>query len=187
MASYVALLYSIVLGEGRRVMMADLRAMAAGLGLGHPETVVATGNLVFDADDTPIATLEQQLEAAFVARFGKRVDIILRGAWAWHRLAAGNPFREAAAADGSLVHVRVMRERLTDKELDRLAPYASGGEQMRVVDGDLWIHFAGQRPSEGRMLGQLSARRGGIGTVRNWNTVVKIAAMLEARGQAAEP
>jgi len=122
------------------------------------------------------------LEAVFADRFGKRIDFILRRAEDWHRLAAGNPFREAAAADGSLVHVRVMREKLTEAELDRLAPYAVGGEQMRVVDGDLWIHFAGQRPSEGRMLGQLTARRGGIGTVRNWNTVVRIAAMLEARG-----
>ncbi|SHE77566.1 Uncharacterized conserved protein, DUF1697 family [Kaistia soli DSM 19436] len=181
MASYVALLYSIVLGEGRRVVMADLRAMAAELGLDNPQTVVATGNLVFDSAETPLATLERQLEGAFADRFGKRIDFILRRADDWHRLAVGNPFRTAAGADGSLVHVRVMREKLTASELQRLAPYATGGEQLRLVDGDLWIYFAGQRPSEGRMLGQLTARRGGIGTVRNWNTVARIVALLDAR------
>lgn len=182
MAAYVALLYSIVLGEGRRLVMADLRAMAVELGLGNPQTVVATGNLVFDSGESSIATLERRLEDAFEDRFGKRIDFILRRAEDWHRLAAGNPFPEAASADGSLVHVRVMREKLPAAELERLAPYATGGEQLRLVDGDLWIHFERLRPSEGRMLGQLTTRRGGIGTVRNWNTVAKIAAMLDARG-----
>ncbi|TIV68678.1 MAG: DUF1697 domain-containing protein, partial [Mesorhizobium sp.] len=30
MRTYIALLYSILLGEGRRVVMADLKAMAEG-------------------------------------------------------------------------------------------------------------------------------------------------------------
>ncbi|TIX36354.1 MAG: DUF1697 domain-containing protein, partial [Mesorhizobium sp.] len=44
MQTYVALLYSIVLGEGRRVVMSDLKAMAESLGLNNPRTLVATGN-----------------------------------------------------------------------------------------------------------------------------------------------
>ncbi len=175
----VALLYSIVLGEGRRLIMADLRAMVADLGLSAPRTVVATGNLVFEADAEPPRQLEARLEAAFAARFGKPIAIIVRSGADWLRLAASNPFPQEAAAAGSRVHVRVMREPMGEGELERLAPYADHGEELRLIGGDLWIHFKEALPSEGRLLGQLSSRRGGIGTVRNWNTVVKIAAMLE--------
>ncbi|TIO91164.1 MAG: DUF1697 domain-containing protein, partial [Mesorhizobium sp.] len=47
MRTYVALLYSIILGEGRRVVMSELKAMAEAIGLKNVRTLVATGNLVF--------------------------------------------------------------------------------------------------------------------------------------------
>ncbi len=179
MTAHVALLYSIVLGEGRRVVMADLRALAADCGFEAPRTIGASGNLVFDAgaEAEALFVIESRLERAFAERFGKAISIILRRGPDWLRLAAGNPFAAEAAEDGSRVHVRIMRAPLPDAELERLAAYVDGGERLRIVDGDLWIHFAGKLPSEGRLLGQLNARRG-IGTVRNWNTVAKIAAML---------
>ena len=80
MTTYVALLHSIVLGPGRRVVMADLKAMAAEVGFRDPRTWVATGNLVFDGEDAPLATVESRLETAFHARFGKHVDIVVRSA-----------------------------------------------------------------------------------------------------------
>lgn len=46
---YVALLHSIVLGAGRRVVMADLRRMAEDIGYMDCRTLVSTGNLVFEA------------------------------------------------------------------------------------------------------------------------------------------
>ncbi|RWL89300.1 MAG: DUF1697 domain-containing protein, partial [Mesorhizobium sp.] len=62
MQTYVALLYSIILGEGRRVVMADLKSMAEELGLKNVRTLVATGNLVFEARTGEISKLEQRLE-----------------------------------------------------------------------------------------------------------------------------
>lgn len=47
MNDYVALLHSIVLGAGKRLIMADLRALAEELGFTDCRTLVATGNLVF--------------------------------------------------------------------------------------------------------------------------------------------
>lgn len=182
MKSYVALLYSIVLGPGRRVLMADLRAVAEALGYSDATTIGASGNLLFQAHPAPLGELEAALEAGFAARFGKSVDIILRDAESWRRLAAGNPFPEAAARDGARVHVRVMRQPAAESDLARLSAYASGGEELRIVDGDLWMHFADRLPSEGKLIGQLTAKRSGVGTVRNWNTVAKIAAALEEAG-----
>jgi uncharacterized protein (DUF1697 family) len=57
-------------------------------------------------------------------------------------------------------------------------PYQTQGEQVCIVDGDVWIAFAG-RPSESKLLGLLSPKRmGGIGTARNWNTVRRLGEML---------
>ena len=57
MKAYVALLHSIVLAGGRRVVMADLKAMAEALGYRAPRTLVATGNLLFKSPEKPLSEL----------------------------------------------------------------------------------------------------------------------------------
>ena len=174
MTTYVALLHSIVLGPGRRLLMADLKAMATELGFADPRTWVATGNLIFEGEDAPLAEVEGRLEAAFSTRFGKPVDIILRTAPAWRRLAAQNPFPKGNGAD---IGIRVMRKPLGPDILPRLEAIAEPGMGLALVDGDLWIDFA-SKPSEARLLSHLTTKKLGIGTLRNANTVKALAAML---------
>ena len=92
MNDYVALLHSIVLGAGKRLIMADLRALAEELGFTDCRTLVATGNLVFRAEAAPVREIEDRLERAFEDRFGKHVDILVRSGGDWLKLAADNPF-----------------------------------------------------------------------------------------------
>lgn len=178
MTTYVALLYSIVLGPGRRVVMSDLRDMAVDLGLANPRTLVATGNLVFEAEGKPVATLERELEAAFAQKFGKHVDIIVRDAAAWLKLVAANPFPEESEREPDQVGVRVMREPVTPDIVERLRPYVAADEKVAAVNGDIWLRFS-RSAGTSRLLGALTPKRaGGIGTSRNWNTVRRLGDMV---------
>ncbi len=179
MAGYVALLHSIILGGGKRVVMNDLRAMADDLGLKSPRTLVATGNLVFENGRASLPTLETRLETAFAARFGRHVDIILRRAADWRRLVAGNPFPAEAETDAQRLIVRVSRRPVDPVVVAGLDRYLTAGERVVAIDGDLWIHFAGS-PSGSKLVGALTPKRlGGAGTLRNWNTVAGLVHMLD--------
>lgn len=180
MQTYVALLYSIILGEGRRVVMANLKAMAEGLGLKNVRTLVATGNLVFEARADEISKLEQRLEKAFEKTFGRHVDIIVRGAEDWLKLAAGNPFPAESADAADQVAVRVMRQPAPEEAAAILAAYAAEDEKVRLVGGDIWLVFSRERPSS-RLLAAANHKRMGIGTSRNWNTVRRLAEMVGKR------
>ena len=178
MTTYVALLYSIIIDKSRRVAMADLRSIADKLGYQNPRTLVSTGNMIFEAEDQPVAKVEAALEKAFAEFHGKRVDIIIRRADDWRKLVAANPFPDESAANPDQVVVRVMRDRARPEIADFLRPYQTQGEQVSIVDGDVWIAFASQ-PSLSKLLGQLAPRRmGGIGTARNWNTVRRLGEKL---------
>jgi uncharacterized protein (DUF1697 family) len=177
MQTYVALLYSITLGEGRRLVMADLKAMAEGLGLKNPRTLVATGNLVFETRATDIDKLEQRLETAFEKSFGRHVDIIVRAAEEWLKLAAGNPFPVDSAEAGDQVAVRVMRNPAPADAVVTLQAYAAEDEKVFSAGGDIWVVFSRERPSS-RLLAAMNHKRMGIGTSRNWNTVRKLAEMV---------
>jgi uncharacterized protein (DUF1697 family) len=180
MQTYVALLYSIILGEGRRVVMADLKAMAESLGLKNVRTLVATGNLVFEARATKIADLELRLEAAFEKTFGRHVDIIVRGADDWLRVASGNPFPVESAEAGDQVAVRVMRKPASADAVAALHACAAEDEKVLSVEGDIWVVFSRERPSS-RLLAATNHKRLGIGTSRNWNTVRRLAEMVGSR------
>lgn len=173
-ATYVALLHSIVLAPGKRLVMADLKAMAEELGFRAPRTLVATGNVIFEADEAPLAAIEDRLETAFKARFGKHVDIVLRRADAFLRLAATNPFPDGNAPD---VGIRVMRRPLGPEVLPKLQQLAAPEIRLALVDGDLWIDFS-QKPSETKLLSHLTTKKLGIGTLRNANTINGLAKML---------
>ncbi|WLR94371.1 DUF1697 domain-containing protein [Shinella zoogloeoides] len=174
MTTYVGLLHSIVLGPGKRLVMADLRAMAEELGFRNTRTLVATGNLVFDGDAAPPADIEARLEAAFRTRFGKHVDIVLRTEDAFRRLAAKNPFPDGNGPD---VGIRVMRRPLGPDALARLEAIAAPDIRLALVDGDLWVDFS-RKPSETKLLSHLTTKKLGIGTLRNANTVNGLCAML---------
>lgn len=174
MITYVALLHSIVLGGGKRVVMADLRAMAEGLGYRNCRTLVSTGNLVFETGRSSIGDIEQALETAFEKRFGKHVDIIARTGADWLKLTAGNPF---PSGGGSEVGVRVMRVPLDEGVLDLLERHR-GEEKIAIINGDLWVDFGG-KASETRLLSAMTTGKLGIGTIRNANTVAGLAQMID--------
>ncbi|MGP4673356.1 DUF1697 domain-containing protein [Agrobacterium salinitolerans] len=173
MNDYVALLHSIVLGPGKRLIMADLRALAEQLGFTDCKTLVATGNLVFRAEMAPVREIEDRLGRAFEKRFGKHVDILVRAGDDWLKLAADNPFPQGNPPD---VCVRVMRAPLDHSVLELLEKYR-GREKITLAGGDLWIDFCG-KPSESRLLPVLTTKRLGVGTTRNANTVNGLAEML---------
>lgn len=68
MTRLVALLRGINVG-GIRIRMADLKEVFVGLGFVNVRTVLASGNVLFDAEDNP-ATAKARIEAALTERFG---------------------------------------------------------------------------------------------------------------------
>jgi uncharacterized protein (DUF1697 family) len=175
---FAALLHSIVLGGGRRVIMADLRDLALAAGFENPRTLAATGNLIVTSmAGISAVEAESALEEGIRQAFGRHIDVIARPADAFIHMAASNPFPGESALDGSLVAVRVMREKLPDGFEKALEEWRGEGERVMAVGGDLWVSFAGM-PSRSRLLSRLSKQHLGIGTVRNWNTVRGLAKML---------
>lgn len=177
MASHVALLHSITIGGGRRLVMSDWRAMMEAIGLQRPRTLIATGNASFESDGATIEQLEERLETAFAQSFGRHVDTIVKTTAHWRGLTNGNPFPEEAELDHKRVVVRVMRKPLDDAAITTLKPYATQGERLKIADGHLWIHFE-QDPVGSRLVSQLTTKRLGVGTIRAWTTVRRLNAMI---------
>jgi uncharacterized protein (DUF1697 family) len=76
MSSYIALLRGVNVG-GITIRSAELGELFRSLGFGGVRTVLASGNVVFDSDETDAARLKSRVEAALRERFGYDAWIIL--------------------------------------------------------------------------------------------------------------
>lgn len=164
---------------GRRVSGAEVRALAEAAGGTDVRSVMATGNVIFRSRKAP-ATLEREMEAACAAEFGKATEIVVRTADSWRALIAANPFPDEAAKAPSRVLVWSMRDPLPDAGLNQLLRRASSDEKVeRTASGDLYMWFGGDI-DRSKLPGGFGLKTlGAVGTNRNWNTAMKITAVLD--------
>jgi uncharacterized protein (DUF1697 family) len=122
--TYLALLRGINVGGHKRVGMSDLRDLLARLGFDDARSLLASGNLVFRGDATPIDALERRLEAETRKRLDLEADFLVRTAGEWKRVVERNPFSDEAKQDpGRLAYIvypdGVGRSRFTHTLIER--------------------------------------------------------------------
>jgi uncharacterized protein (DUF1697 family) len=177
MTRYIALLRGINVGGNKKVSMADLRALLSTMGFEDVQTLLQSGNAVFSGPKKSSAALERELEAALEKALKMSVDFHVRTADEWRKVIDANPFTAAARNDPSRFVVTCYKTPLDPAKVKAAQAAITGPEQLRADGRHLYMTFPdGQGNSKaaivvGRMLGP--------GTARNWNTVLKLAAICD--------
>jgi uncharacterized protein (DUF1697 family) len=179
MTSYVALLRGINVGGNKMVAMAELREMLTGLGFDDPRTLLQSGNAVFRGKTQAPAKLEALLETEMTRRFRMSCDFHVRTAEELAAAIAANPLVAEARKNPSYFTVTFYKQPL-DKGLVKAAQAAIDGPEIVRADGRhlymLWPDGQG-RSKAGIVVGRILKVHG---TARNWNTVLKLAALAQA-------
>jgi len=164
---------------GVRAPVGEQRALAEEIGLKNPRTLQASGNLVVESGKAT-AALEREIEAAMDRRFGLKIVAMARTPEQWSKLIAANPFPEEASAHPARVLAMVMKDGIKDGALEACRELAGGGERVEAV-GDVLYFWFPQGQGESAIFRKATPRLLGMGTGRNWNTVLKLADMVGAR------
>ncbi|MFC5344247.1 DUF1697 domain-containing protein [Brevundimonas staleyi] len=161
---------------GVRALVGEQRAMAAEMGFKNPRTLQASGNLVVETG-MATAALEAAIEAEMARRFDVRIAAMARTPDQWAKLIAANPFPNEAADHPSKVVAMVMKDGIKDGALDAVQALCRDGEAVAAVEGVLYFWFPrGQGDSE--IFKKATPKMLGMGTGRNWNTVLKLGQMV---------
>ena len=161
---------------GVRAPVAEQRAMAEAMGLKNPRTLAASGNLVVDSGEAT-ATLEYEIEAAMEKTFGLKIAAMVRTPDEWAKLVAANPFAKEAAAHPAKVLAMVMKDGIRPGALDACRELAEGGERVEAVGDVLYFWFPNGQ-GQSAIFKKATPRLLGMGTGRNWNTVLKLGEMV---------
>lgn len=173
-AGYVALLRGVNVG-GRRMPMAELREVLAGLGHRQVRTYLQSGNAVFAAPASAAPdAIARELEEAIAERFGFRVPTLVLTAEEVRAAAARCPF-DTASLDPSRVLVVFLDRPAGGGPLAGVDPGSFAPDVYALGEREIFAHFPN---GMGRSrLGELllgTPRPGAVATARNWRTVGKL-------------
>ncbi len=174
---FAILLRGVNVGARNALPMADLRALLGDVGCTGVRTLLQSGNAVVETR-LGERELTRAVEAAVSERMGRHVAVTARTARELRAILEANPLG-AVASDPARSCVTFLSAAPSVAEVAPVVGRGWGPEMVRVAGREIhaW-HPDGQARSP---LAEAIARLplGGTVTTRNWNTVVKLAAMLD--------
>jgi uncharacterized protein (DUF1697 family) len=175
-AVHVALLRAVNVGGRGSLAMADLRKLAESLGFTNVRTLLQSGNLVFEAAAQKTPALESALEAA-LKQHGIETDFMVRRADELEAIVAANPFPSEAKADPGHLVVMFQKDAPGAKAVAALQAAVKGREIIRHKGRELYIVYPDGIGRSKLTNKFIESRLDTRGTGRNWNTVMKLAAL----------
>lgn len=172
MPRYLALFGSINVGKNR-IAMADLRHALAREEIDNVETVIASGNVLFDFEERPSTGLEDLFAYVLRERFDMDSFVAIRSRAELVQAISGNPF----AADGNpaQVHTLFLAEQPGQAQFDKLVADYSGRGPERLALGTRAVHIDFcEGVGRSRLTGPFLERRLGRGTARNLNSLQRM-------------
>lgn len=180
MSRYVAFLRAINVG-GHVVKMDALRRMFEAIGFSGVETVIASGNVIFDTSSKNAKTIEKRIEDHLLGKLGYPVETFVRSPAELTAIAKYTPFKPSDIAKAHTLYIGFLDDAPAAAAKKRVLALADDDEgDFHFHDRELyWLRR--KQFSESKITGnQLERTLGMPTTLRNVNTVRKIAAKLSA-------
>jgi len=176
MTVYIGFLRGINVGGNKKISMAELKRMLETMGLGRVQTVLQTGNMLFESGEEA-ETLRLLIQREIQAVFGLSVAVMLRTATELARIIRDCPFAPDALSAGETIQISVLSEPISQKSAELLANVDSGDDEFRICGTEIYFLF--RQSILDSPLGKQLQKLGSTTTTRNWNTIVKLDALAK--------
>jgi uncharacterized protein (DUF1697 family) len=181
--TYVALLGGINVGGHKKVKMEELKEAFELMGFRNVKTLLASGNVLFEAPKTEGETLKGRIEEKLKKTFGHEIGVILRTIEQVRGMITANHFKGVKVTPQTRLYVTFLSEK---PKPGIKIPYASPGGEFRILrvsDGEVYSVLV-VSPGGGTidLMNIVEKEFGRKVTTRNWNTIVKLAKAGDAAG-----
>jgi uncharacterized protein (DUF1697 family) len=177
---HIALLRGVNVVGKTMVAMSDLREVLEEMGFADVRSLLQSGNLVFRSERRLASvSLERMLEAATAQRLGRDSPVyIVRSPAEWRTVIDGNPFPAAAKRDPAHLLVMFLKTPAAASNVKALQAAIRGPETVRAIGRQLYVIYP-DGVGQSKLTHALIERHLGTRTTgRNWNTVLKLAALV---------
>lgn len=180
MTRFVVLLRGVNVGKGRRLPMADFKALLQGLGYTEVVTVLNSGNAVFSAPGRSADRHAQAIAAALAASMGVAVAVVVLSATDFAGVVADNPLSVDESAHARFLVAFAQAPSTLGGLVDALQNLIEPPEQLAVGPRAAYLHCAAGILESAAGAALLGASGRAV-TTRNWGTVLKLRDRLGGR------
>jgi len=153
--------------------------MLIGLGFVNVHTLLQSGNAVFDAPQSSSAQIEARLEDEAENALGLHTDFFVRGASDWRKIVAANPYPEAAQSDPAHLVLLALKASPGTTAGKALLAAIVGRETVRLAGKHAYAFYPDGQGRSKLTNALIERHLGTRATARNWNTVLRLAALLD--------
>ena len=168
MTKYIAFLRGINVG-GRKVLMEDLQNCFVSHGFSTVKTLIASGNVMFESEETNEEKLRVEIEKILLEKFNFSIFVILRMKKEVESLVKKYTFSSENFEKGTRLQITLFSNDIKSSEV--------------IKKEEFEIHLLGKRElvsivyPEGKtteLMTFIDKTFGKNSTTRNWNTILKL-------------
>ena len=171
MPRYIALLRGV---SPMNAKMAELKRCFEAAGFDNVTTVLASGNVAFDARAGTELALARRIEAAMTRDLDRAFYTIVRSTEALRVLVATDPYKAFRVPAGAKRVVTFLRE--PPKAMVALPAEVDGARILGIAGAEIFTAYVPQ-PGNPVFMRLIEKTFGGEVTTRTWDTVKKCAAV----------
>lgn len=175
---HVALLRGINVGGRNKLPMKTLVQLFEDAGATEVRTYIQSGNVVYRASAAVSKKLPDAVQQGIARTLTLDVPVVTRTAKRWHEVVGANPYI-ADGADTAHLHVAFLADKPTARRIAALDPDRSRTDSFRAIDAELFLHCPGGMARTKLTNAYFDRALATVSTMRNWNTVLKLAAMCD--------
>lgn len=173
---HIALIRGINVGGKGMIAMADLRTACEKLHFKNPRTLLNSGNLIVESSDAP-AQVEARLEQGMRKLLGRELEFFVRSPKEWDAIIKANPYPKQAKADPGRLVLLCLKDKIAPAAVKELQKRIPGREMVEAWDRVGYAYYPDGQGQSKFTAALIDRVLGSRCTARNWNTVLKLAAM----------
>jgi uncharacterized protein (DUF1697 family) len=177
MGAYIALLRGVNVGGHAVVRMEDLRRLFAAAGCADVCTYIQSGNVIFTIPDARAAAVQRKIRSRLRALLDAEVEIALRTAEEFARLARADPFGRRKLPRDAKRYVSFLCGAPREQPRFPLMLAREGLEAIGMRGGEVFVVSRKVGGRYGFPNAFVEKELDVAATTRNWTTVAKLAAL----------
>ena len=168
----------INVGGKHKVPMSDLKRTFEELGFSNVTTLLNSGNVVFESDESQSLVLRKKIEEKLEKMFGWSIDTIIISQKVLQEMVSNNPFVKITVTPQTRLYVTFLSE---EPQTSLKFPYETQDKCFKMLHVSNHAVFSlvivSEKFNTTDSMKILEKEFGKKVTTRNWNTVVKLAAL----------
>jgi uncharacterized protein (DUF1697 family) len=138
------------------------------------------GNVVFRSGERDAGRLESRLEGEAARKLSLSTSFFVRSATEWNAIVARNPFPKEAAATPAYLQVMALKTAPSPSQWTALRAAIRGRERVHGDGRGAYLVYPDGVGRSKLTIALIEKNLGTRGTMRNWNTVTKLAGLAAA-------